>query len=163
VSRAAGQQQGELMMVVRAARALDPGDEVTISYAGRFTSSPTAPRRELLRRSYGFSCSCERCQAEERVAGGAAAAAAGEAYAELEGRLRPQVMRAVRAEDLGAVRQLSRRLQEVCRRWVPGGGVFESEGGGSVEGGWDMRKKRVIVDWKRVHLMFFSGVCVPAA
>jgi len=54
-------------MVVRAARAVPAGAELTISYAGPMAAAPLSPRRAALRRSFGFDCACRRCAAESRA------------------------------------------------------------------------------------------------
>ncbi len=51
-------------MVVRAARAVPAGGEVTISYLGRPQLAPVEPRRLQLADLYGFECDCERCALE---------------------------------------------------------------------------------------------------
>lgn len=50
-------------MVVRAAKQIQPGDEITVSYIGASGLSLLPTRRTHLMR-YGFTCSCPRCQAE---------------------------------------------------------------------------------------------------
>jgi hypothetical protein len=54
-------------LVVRAARDLSPGEQVTISYLGQGLTRPLEERRAELREVYGFECRCERCRAEERA------------------------------------------------------------------------------------------------
>ncbi|GFH27157.1 histone methyltransferase, partial [Haematococcus lacustris] len=48
-------------MVVRAARPIAAGEEVTISYLGRPQLQPATVRRARLLEDYGFECSCPRC------------------------------------------------------------------------------------------------------
>ena len=50
-------------VAVRARRALRAGDELTTTYID--TSLPVAERKSRLLHGYGFTCSCERCSAEE--------------------------------------------------------------------------------------------------
>jgi len=67
-------------MVVRAARAVGAGEELTINYLGRGNLRPLAERRAETRDCYGFECGCGRCAAEagRLAAAGAAAQAAHE-------------------------------------------------------------------------------------
>jgi len=55
------------VLVLRAAEAMLPGDEVTVCYLGEQRFAPVARRRDALRRSHGFLCQCRRCLAEQRV------------------------------------------------------------------------------------------------
>jgi len=54
-------------MLVRAARPVPAGAEITISYAGAMAAAPLRPRRAALRRAFGFECACGRCAAESRA------------------------------------------------------------------------------------------------
>ena len=49
---------------VRATRDVAPGEEVTIDYGA--PDGPRALRREHLRRTFRFECTCERCAAERQ-------------------------------------------------------------------------------------------------
>jgi SET domain-containing protein len=48
---------------IRARRALNSGDELTIAYVNE--QLPRAERRARLREHYGFECACRRCSAEQ--------------------------------------------------------------------------------------------------
>ncbi|KAG2485215.1 hypothetical protein HYH03_016002 [Edaphochlamys debaryana] len=52
-------------LYVRAGRALQEGEEVTVSYLAAGLFSPVAQRRSLLRASHGFLCACPRCRMEQ--------------------------------------------------------------------------------------------------
>lgn len=83
---------------------------------GKYTTSPLEIRREHLQTSYGFSCSCARCTAEGRLEGLPLAEALREAYKELEGSLKGEVMFAVEEEDMEEVLKLLERLHSISRR-----------------------------------------------
>ncbi|MEW5304935.1 MAG: hypothetical protein WDW36_007509 [Sanguina aurantia] len=55
---------GGAALAVRSSVGLTRGEEVQISYLGRYISAPASTRQELLRHSYGFTCGCGRCVAE---------------------------------------------------------------------------------------------------
>jgi hypothetical protein len=52
-------RENESLLVVRALRPLEPGEEVTIAYIER--SFPHLKRQSLLSRSFQFDCKCGRC------------------------------------------------------------------------------------------------------
>lgn len=54
-------------IALRCATDLSRGEEVCISYLGGNTFSPLQKRKALLKKSYGFECSCTRCLAEGSV------------------------------------------------------------------------------------------------
>ena len=64
---------------LRAARHLQPGEEVTTSYGPQAGFAPLAQRRATLRTLYYFECRCAACAAEARGAGAAAAASSASA------------------------------------------------------------------------------------
>ena len=134
-----GKRRGDLMMLVRASKDLQKGQEVTISYAGRFTSSPLEVRRKQLMASYGFECGCDRCVEEEerlRLASQKgrrdgreaeyAVVALRDAYFELLGDeeisgvgregLKAEVMSAVDQDDIEEVIRLQKQLHSMARR-----------------------------------------------
>ncbi|KAF5834973.1 hypothetical protein DUNSADRAFT_8073 [Dunaliella salina] len=55
------------IMVVRAAKAIAQGEEVTISYMGRPQLRPVGPRQVKLLSDYGFECDCQRCLQEQAL------------------------------------------------------------------------------------------------
>ncbi|ORY23564.1 hypothetical protein BCR39DRAFT_348737, partial [Naematelia encephala] len=55
--------RGTNKLTLLARRNIHPGDELTISYVD--TASPRTQRRSELRESYGFWCTCPRCQKEK--------------------------------------------------------------------------------------------------
>ena len=57
--------QGREVMIVHATTSIPKGTEITWSYIP--PSTPFAPRRELLRSNYGFTCNCTRCTKEEEA------------------------------------------------------------------------------------------------
>ncbi|MEW5319591.1 MAG: hypothetical protein WDW38_010735 [Sanguina aurantia] len=61
---AAAAWRGGAALAVRSSVGLTRGEEVQISYLGRYISAPASTRQELLRHSYGFTCGCGRCVAE---------------------------------------------------------------------------------------------------
>jgi len=55
------------IMIVRAAKAIAQGEEVTISYMGRPQLQPVGPRQVKLLSDYGFECDCQRCLQEQAL------------------------------------------------------------------------------------------------
>lgn len=52
-------------LVIRAARDIEEGDEVTITYAGPAAAAPIQVRRDYLRKGFGFTCQCHCCLTEQ--------------------------------------------------------------------------------------------------
>ncbi|KAG1654141.1 hypothetical protein FOA52_012187 [Chlamydomonas sp. UWO 241] len=53
-------------LVLRAARDIGKGNEVTVTYLDELTLTPLEQRRQYLQSAYGFKCTCHRCALEER-------------------------------------------------------------------------------------------------
>ncbi|KAI8466324.1 MAG: hypothetical protein J3K34DRAFT_485005 [Monoraphidium minutum] len=98
---------GRPPMVVRAARAIAAGEEVTISYFGAEQLTPLAARRAALRAAFGFDCGCTRCAGE--AASWDSVGATVEAVAEATAEMRPAFERALAARDAAAL--LEARLE----------------------------------------------------
>ena len=65
VSAVAEAAQGTTV-TVRALRAVAAGEELSITYIG--LNQGVRERRKLLKKGYGFRCSCKRCAEEEEEA-----------------------------------------------------------------------------------------------
>ena len=59
--------QNSALLALRAARDVDPGEQLTLSYID--TSLPLHKRRQALEQGYGFRCRCPRCREEEEEGG----------------------------------------------------------------------------------------------
>ncbi|KAF5834248.1 hypothetical protein DUNSADRAFT_9160 [Dunaliella salina] len=59
--------QEEPHLVMHAARDIEPGEAVTVTYMGPQLLQPVDVRREHLQASYGFECRCPRCSFEAQV------------------------------------------------------------------------------------------------
>jgi len=97
---------GRGLMVVRAARDIAAGDEVTISYVGADQLLPLRQRRRALKDAFAFECGCGRCAAEAAAYEGVGA-------------------------TLDAVVEVSEREGGLLLWWLPlaGGGVPHQNGG----------------------------------
>lgn len=62
---------GRGCMLIRAASHIRAGQEVCVSYLGAAGGgfAPAPQRQRLLSEAYGFTCGCDRCQLEARLAG----------------------------------------------------------------------------------------------
>ena len=60
---------GDATLTLRARRAIEEKEELTITYGD--AEQPVTTRRERLRHAYGFTCACERCVEESELRGGA--------------------------------------------------------------------------------------------
>ena len=59
---------GDATLTLRARRAIEEKEELTITYGD--AEQPVTTRRERLRHAYGFTCACERCVEESELRGG---------------------------------------------------------------------------------------------
>ncbi|GFR45950.1 hypothetical protein Agub_g7416 [Astrephomene gubernaculifera] len=97
-------------MLVQAVRKLPPGAEVTTSYLADLALAPLQQRRQWLQGAYGFTCACERCQAESSLPP-AVTAAVSAAYSAATAPAAVQLAAEARAtSDRGALCELEGQL-----------------------------------------------------
>lgn len=129
--------EGDGVLLVRAIRALMPGERLTLNYgpAELVTSWPLERRRQYLQERCGFICGCERCVKEEaaQVAEQAAAALAAQAEEAAE-KAAAEVLAEEEEEALrkGGAKKKKRNKNKKGKK---GGGGGASAGGGGGGGG----------------------------
>ncbi|GAX72995.1 hypothetical protein CEUSTIGMA_g447.t1 [Chlamydomonas eustigma] len=106
----------ELMMLVRAAKEIKAGEEITIAYTGRHITSPVSQRQALLHASYGFTCTCPRCRSELDLMTTDVGQSVLEACMDLEGGLRDVVMTAVEDNDVDTLKECQEDLLSISSR-----------------------------------------------
>lgn len=100
--------------MVRAARDIPAGAELSLSYLGPLLFAPAAVRQAELRQLWSFDCRCSRCKAEERYAGSSSSGSSlaqllQETYTACQA-LGPQLDAAVEREDAAGVQRLHAQL-----------------------------------------------------
>jgi len=113
--RADGEDDRAWKMVVRAARSISAGEEVTITYAGAHASSPLPVRRAALQAAFGFRCDCDRCLVEQDYHDDGSSGfgpASMTTYRELQ-KLRPQLADALDKGDKRAAARVADKLEEL--------------------------------------------------
>lgn len=104
-------------ILVQVVRTIPAGAEATASYLGELVLAPLKWRREWLHGSYGFTCECERCTAEEALPGPLASAVAAVYERASSPALEDTILTAMEKSDAAAVAPLRDELQGLVD-WV---------------------------------------------
>lgn len=112
-------------MVVRAAKSISEGEEVTLSYLGPQGLRLLPYRQEELRR-FEFKCRCPRCSEEDRQQDSAISKVLGEVQEHMEGMLKPMVVQATAMGARDLLEEVSQMVDDAVQRvthTVEGSGV----------------------------------------